>query len=148
MSTKRSEGRPGRQEADTSVKPERTPRRWLWFRHSRGGRPVALEEFKDLDANGRAGLTVLMQRYRDGETRRKDVDCLGDGIYELRHRVGNLRFRLLFVHWGPHLVALTAFKKDQAKTPPPDLANARGRAKRWVEVFGAKPPDSSDVKDL
>jgi phage-related protein len=102
-----------------------------------------LEEFKTLDVDGRAGLTKLMQRYRDRQTRAKDVDSLGDGIFELRHRVKHVRFRLLFMHWGPHLVALTAFQKDQRKTPKPDLDRAKVRAKRWVQVFGDKPPDPS-----
>ena len=44
---------------------------------------------------------------------------MGDGIFELRYRYGTDRFRLLFIHWGPHLVALTAFQKKQAKTPSP-----------------------------
>jgi phage-related protein len=114
----------------------------VWFRHDVGGRPIAREEFVALAIDGRAGLTKRMQRYRDGETRAKDVDALGDGIFELRHRVKNVRFRLLFMHWGRHLVALTAFQKDQPKTPKPDLDNAKRRAKRWVAVFGDKPPDA------
>jgi phage-related protein len=121
-------------------------RKWLWFRHDREGRRIALEEFRSLDVQGQAGLTTLMQRYRDGETRAKDVDCLGGGIFELRHRVRSLRFRLLFMQWGPHLVALTAFRKDQPKTPKPDLDKARDRAKRWFEVFGDKPSDTPEVR--
>jgi phage-related protein len=81
-----------------------------------------------------------MERYRDGQARRQDVKFLGDGIYELRYR-GTEQFRLLFMFWDPHLVALTAFQKKQAKTPKSDLDRARARAKRWLLTFGAKPDE-------
>jgi len=80
-----------------------------------------------------------MQRYRDGQTRRHDIDSMGDGIFELRYRHGTERFRLLFMYWGPQLLALTAFQKKQPKTPKVDLDRARARAKRWPQVFGAEP---------
>ena len=102
---------------------------------------MALEEFEALDVDGRAGLTKVMQRYRDGQSRRQDVDSMGDGVFELRYRHGTERFRLLFMFWGPHLVALAAFQKKQPKTPKPDLDRARARARRWREAFGAEPPE-------
>ena len=104
---------------------------------------MALDEFKALDVDGRAGLTKKMQRYRDGETRGRDVDSLGDGIFELRYRHSTDRFRLLFMLWGPHLVALTAFQKKQAKTPKADLDRARVRAKQWRRVFGIGPAETN-----
>lgn len=125
---------------------KRTPpseRRWIWFRSQSDGRSPALEEFRALDVNGRAGLTKKMQRYRDGQSRRQDVDHLGDGLYELRSRHGSDQFRLLFTFWGPHLVALTAFQKKQAKTPKVEHDRARGRARRWREVFGTEPPPAT-----
>ena len=85
-----------------------------------------------------------MQRYRDGLARRQDVDHLGDGIYELRYRHGNDQFRMLFIFWGPHLVALTAFQKKQAKTPKVDHDRAQGRAKRWREAYGTEPTPTSE----
>jgi phage-related protein len=100
---------------------------------------VAQEEFEALATYGRAGLAIRMQRYRDGQARRQDVDSIGDGIFELRYRHGSEQFRLLFMFWGPHLVALTAFQKKQAKTPKQDCDRAHDRARRWREVFGAEP---------
>lgn len=119
-------------------------RRWIWFRNQQDGRSAALEEFEALDVNGRAGLAKKMQRYRDGLARRQDVDHLGDGIYELRYRHGNDQFRMLFIFWGPHLVALTAFQKKQAKTPKVDHDRAQGRAKRWREAYGTEPTPTSE----
>lgn len=147
MSAKRSKRGSGQQEADPAVQSAQpVARNWIWFRYAQDGRWIGLEEFKGLDVLGRAGLAKRMQRYRDGQARAKDVDHLGDGIFELRHRVKNVRFRLLFIRWGPHLVALTAFQKDQPKTPKPDLDRARDRARRWVEVFGAEPADYTETR--
>jgi phage-related protein len=116
-------------------------RKWIWYRQELGARAIALEEFNALPTEGRAGLAVVMKRFKAGETRRKDVESLGDGILELRDRVGNNRFRLLFMSWGRHWVALTAFHKKDAKTPKTDLDKARERARCWRETFGQKPND-------
>lgn len=132
----------GRDVTGRKAKPEGAPpRRWIWFRSERGGRRVALEEFEALDVDGRAGLAAVMQRYRDGQSRRQDVDSMGRGIFELRYRRGTERFRLLFTFWGPHLLALTAFQKKQPKTPKPDLDRALDRAKRWRRTFGTEPTE-------
>ena len=84
-----------------------------------------------------------MQRYRDGQARRQDVDHLGDGIYELRYRHGSDQFRVLFMFWGPRLIVLTAFQKKQAKTPKIDHDRARTRAKHWRQAFGTDPPPTA-----
>ena len=104
---------------------------------------MAQEEFAALDVDGQAGLAKKMERYRDGQTRRQDVDSCGDGIYELRHRRGREQFRVLFMFWGPHLVALTALQKKATKLPKTDLGRARARAKHWRKTFGAKPSDTA-----
>lgn len=116
-------------------------RRWLWWRSEAGARPKAKEEFEGLPTQGRAGLAVRIDRYLKGETRFKDVDSLGDGLLELRYRFGNNHFRVLFILWGPHCVALIAFYKNQQSTPKADLDRARKRADSWRKVFGDEPQD-------
>jgi len=136
---KRSLRRP--RAAASPVQPEKppTPRSWLWFRNERDGRQIAREEFDDIPAKERAGLAKKIDRYLKGESRYKDVDSLGDGILEIRHRVGSNHFRVLFMLWGSHCVALTAFYKNQQATPKPDLERAKKRAARWKTLFGEKP---------
>jgi phage-related protein len=116
-------------------------RKWIWFRNERGGRLRAREEFESLPAVGQAGLAAKIQRYLAGQSRRNDVDSLGHGILELRHRSENLQFRVLFICWGRHCVGLTAFCKKQRTTPQVDLDRAKVRAKRWREVFGTEPSE-------
>src|SRR6266511_3674612 len=135
MSANRESGR--RPAPDRSVSPPR--RKWIWFRNARSGRPTAREEFDALPTVPRAGLAKRIDRYLGGESRFKDVDSLGDGILELRHRHLNNHYRVLFMHWGPHCVALTAFYKNQRKTPKNDVDRAKRRARRWREVFGDEP---------
>ena len=134
-------GRAGGSSADpgggSPAQPAR--RKWIWFRAEAGGRLLARDEFDALEVQGRAGLAKCIERYLAGESRRKDVDSLGDGLFELRYRHMNNHFRILFTLWGPHCVALTAFYKNQQKTPPGDLRRARRRADQWRETFGRKP---------
>jgi phage-related protein len=87
-----------------------------------GGRPKAKEEFEKLPKDGQAGLAALIERYLSGET-----------------RVSNNHFRVIFMHWGPDCVALTAFYKNQRQTPKKDLDRARTRASRWRVVYGKAP---------
>lgn len=120
-------------------KDDGSPKRWLFFRNQRDGRLKAKEELAALGEDAKAGLTLKMQRHARGESRRQDIDHLGGGIYEIRHRIGNNHYRVLFFQWGSYLVALTAFYKNQQATPKADLDRARTRAARWKEVFGKEP---------
>lgn len=138
MSRKRGASRGPKGDASP---PSPTERKWIWFRHERDGRRKAREEFDELNATARAGLAQRMKRYIEGEARPKDVLHLGDGIYEIRYRERNNPHRLLFMHWGPHCVALTAFHKKQQATPQQDLRKAKDRARRWREVYGDAPAD-------
>jgi phage-related protein len=140
MSTKR--GSQTGNSSSTQPQPKTTSpaaRPWLWFRSQPGGRSRAEEEFQSLPAVGRAELAAKIDRYRRGESRRREVDSLGDGILEIRHREQTVRFRILFMNWGPCSVGLTAFCKKEPKTPAADLDRAKTRAKRWKEVNGKEP---------
>lgn len=110
---------------------------WQFFRASADGREVFQKEFDKLPRDDRAALAVLMRRYLAGDLRGgDDIKPLRDGIYELRCRRGSVHYRVLFVRWGPHPVALTAFSKNQQRTPQPDVERAIARRKVWKEAFG------------
>lgn len=114
--------------------------KWLWWRSRPEGRSRAREEFESLPTSAQAGLSVKIGRFLDGTSRDREVDHLGDGIYEIRHRVGNNPYRVLFTGWGSDYVALTAFYKNQRKTSKQDLDRAKKRAVDWVDMFGESPP--------
>ena len=142
MSTRRggSGGSPRGPRPQLAADPPVT-RPWLWFRSQPGGRSRAEEEFLSLPAVGQAALAAKIERYRCGQSRRREVDVLGGGILEIRHREQTVRFRVLFMNWGRYCVGLTAFCKKEQKTPPVDLERARTRAKRWREAFGPEPDE-------
>lgn len=112
---------------------------WLWYRNGVDGRPRAREEFEDLPADARAKLAVTIARHLKGESRAKDVDHLGSGLYEIRVRHLNNQYRVLFIGWGPHRVGLTAFMKNQQATPKVFKQRAAKRAAQWLDDFGQTP---------
>jgi phage-related protein len=82
----------------------------------------------------------VVKRYLEGTNRRSDVDHLGDGLFELRTRVGSNHYRVIFFLWGDHCVALTAFYKNQQQTPSRLIQRAQDRRRSWLATFGRLPP--------
>jgi phage-related protein len=131
----------GHRRAQSSSRPQEGRPKWYWWRSEPEGRSRALEEFEDLPVQARAGLAVKIQRFLNGESRSKEVDYLVDEIYEIRHRVSNNPYRVLFFRWGQHYVGLTAFYKNQRKTSKQDLDRAKKRIMIWKDAFGREPSD-------
>jgi len=104
---------------------------WVWWPNAPGRRSASQEEFLKLPPRARGELVDRMVRFVEGRTRFKDVDDLGGGIKELRVRLGNNHFRVLFFIDGRTPVALTCFCKNQQATPPTDLNRATRRMKSY-----------------
>lgn len=58
------------------------------------------------------------------------VDSLGDGLWEVRSRLGNRIARVLFMFHEGVIVLLHGFIKKDRRTPAPDLRLARFRASK------------------
>lgn len=56
------------------------------------------------------------------------VDSLGDGLWEIRSRLGNRIARVLFMFHEGAIVLLHGFIKNNRRTPAPDLRLAGTRA--------------------
>lgn len=80
-----------------------------------------------------------MQQYLVGKLAAGDIKPIRDDILELRWRQGNNHFRILFFRWGKYPVALTAFYKNQQKTPKAKIETALDRQKAWKRTFGDTP---------
>lgn len=113
--------------------PKPTYEHWTWWPNEKGRRSAAQEEFKALPPKARGELLERMLRFEQGRTRANDVDNLGGGIKELRVRVGNNPYRVLFFIDGRTPVALTCFYKNQQRTSRKDLNRAR---KRMLSYLG------------
>ena len=72
-----------------------------------------------------------MDRASQGTARGGAIKNIGDGIYELKLRVGNDQYRLLYMEWDRYFVALTVFLKKTSKTPK---GLALKRQKRWNQL--------------
>ena len=112
----------------------------MWWSSSEGEREKAKEEFEDLPEDMQGRLLQAVGRYLGGATRRGDIDKLGGGIFEFRTHKANNEYRLLFFDWGHLVVGLTAFYKNQQRTPPKYLNRAKERRKRWLDTRGETPP--------
>jgi phage-related protein len=112
-----------------------------WWSSEPGARRKAEEEFRRLPDDMQGQLLGAIKRYMDDASRPGDTTKLDEHIWEWRAHKGNNHFRVLFFVWGHICVALTAFYKNQQKTPPEDLKRANDRRKRWVAARGAVPGD-------
>lgn len=109
---------------------------WEWWPNETGRRQRAEKEFFKLPEVVQGELLTRIKRLLDGETRRQDVDDLGDGIKELRYRTGNNHYRILFFIHGVVCVGLTCFYKNQQRTEKVDIERAK---KRRSEYLAARP---------
>lgn len=58
-------------------------------------------------------------------------------LWELRVKVGNNPYRVLFIYQGKrdqHCIALTAFFKNQERTSATDKERAKRRATLWLQL--------------
>ncbi|GAA3913741.1 type II toxin-antitoxin system RelE/ParE family toxin [Actinoplanes auranticolor] len=125
-------------EASDASPQVRQERKWIWYHPEQDGKP-AKKEFNSLPAAGKGRLLAVVKRYLEGASRRHDIDHLGSGMYEARTQVGNDHYRVLFFHWGPDCVALTAFYKNQRKTPKVEKERAESRRTQWEGQYGKHP---------
>lgn len=133
MATSKPRGSPAPAAPPTPAQPEK--RVWRWWQNEKDGPKRCLEEFSDLPLEARTELTDRIGRFLSRTTRSQDLTNLGGGISELRCRLGNNHYRILFACFGPYVVGLTAFYKNSQKVSANDLKRAKQRAARWNVVF-------------
>lgn len=121
---------------------------WKFFRASVDGRPVFKKEFDKLPDQARAALIVLMQRYLVGDLAAGSIKPIRGDILELRWHEANNHFRVLFFRWGQHPVALTAFYKNQQKTPKTKIETAPGPAENLEKSLRRHPTDLNNAQPL
>jgi len=68
------------------------------------------------------------------------VDNLGDGIWEVRSRLGNRIARTLFAVVDGEIILLHGFIKKQQKTPTDELDLAKKRKKLYLQNYEQKNP--------
>ena len=66
------------------------------------------------------------------------TDSLGDGIFELRTRLGTDIYRNIFIFKQQYIIILESFHKKSQKTPLQNIANAKAR-RRQIDVGSITP---------
>lgn len=100
-----------------------------------GKEPVA--EFLDsLDSKMNAKLIGLMELLEEKGTELREPYSapLGDGIFELRCKLGsNITRAMYFFFVEKRIVVTNGFVKKTQKTPPTEIKLAKDRRKDWIK---------------
>jgi phage-related protein len=64
------------------------------------------------------------------ELRRPHCDYLGDGVFELRARLGRVNYRILYFFFGQNVVGLAAGLTKEEEVPDQDIQRAVQRRRR------------------
>jgi len=106
-----------------------------FFKEDNGSVPCD-EWLRSLSREKQAKCYAALGRLRryGWELRRPHVENLGDGIWELRIRIENLQYRILYFFHGRRAVVLShgIVKKSNA-VPPVDIEKAKWRKVRFEE---------------
>lgn len=99
-----------------------------------GKEPVA--DFLDsLEPKMNAKLIGLLEilEEKGNELREPYSAPIGDGIFELRCKLGsNITRTLYFFYMGKHIVVTNGFVKKTQKTPPAEISLAKARREDWI----------------
>jgi len=68
------------------------------------------------------------------------VDNLGDGVWEIRSRLGNRIARTLFVVVDEEIVLLHGFFKKTQRTPAEELKLAKQRKHQYLQTYEKESP--------
>ncbi|HBG78279.1 MAG TPA: hypothetical protein DDW84_05455 [Phycisphaerales bacterium] len=67
------------------------------------------------------------------ELRRPDCDMLHHGIYELRARLGNVHYRILYAFCGRNIVLLSHGCTKTDRMPPKEIERAFDNLKKYLK---------------
>ena len=90
------------------------------------GTAPLLDWLDDLSDKAKDKCIAVIYRLADygNQLRRPDCDYLKDGIYELRARVGNVHYRVLYSFIGKQVVLLSHGCTKEKKVPEKEIRKA------------------------
>lgn len=107
------------------------------FRDRKGNTPL-LDWLDELPDKAVVKCRTLIERLEQegNKLRRPEADYLEDGIYELRAKLGRVRYRMLYFFFGTAAAVIThGFAKQQSKVPAREIT----RAQKARAAFVASP---------
>ena len=109
--------------------------RVVFYREADGSVPTQTW-LNRLNRRAKAKCRWLIERLQEQghELRRPQADFLRDDIYELRTRMGNVRYRILyFFHGNVAAVISHGITKKMAEVPPQEVERAIRRKKQFEQ---------------
>lgn len=122
--------------------------RLLFFRDADGSAPV-WEWLKDLRTRSPKAYAKCVVRIRrlvelGHELRRPEADLLRDGVYELRARLGNVNYRILYFFHGRNVAVLAHAITKENEIPAVEI----NRAVERKRIFAASPAAHTFIGDI
>ena len=107
----------------------------FFFRDEDGSVPVLdwLNSFRNRNERAYKKCFALIRLLEEFgyELRRPRADMLRDGVYELRTRVGNVNYRILYGFVGKDVALLAAGLTKEKKVPSSEIDAAIGRIEKY-----------------
>lgn len=116
----------------------------LEFYETEDGKEPVADFLDSLDQKMNAKLVGLMELLEEKGTELREPYSapLGEGIFELRCKLGsNITRALYFFYVGKHIVVTNGFVKKTQKTPPAEIKLAKDRRKDWLKRYQQKSDD-------
>lgn len=119
----------------------------LEFYETEDGKEPVADFLDSLDQKMNAKLVGLMELLEEKGTELREPYSapLGEGIFELRCKLGSNITRVLFFFYvGKHIVVTNGFVKKTQKTPPAEIKLAKDRRKDWLKRYQQKSDDREE----
>ncbi|MBQ9031177.1 MAG: type II toxin-antitoxin system RelE/ParE family toxin [Parasporobacterium sp.] len=113
------------------------------------GKEPVVEFLDSLEPKMNAKLIGLMELLEEKGTELRELYSapLGDGIFELRCKLGsNITRSLYFFFAGKRIVVTNGFVKKTNKTPPGEIKLAKERRQDWIRRHESDPAVSRRAK--
>ena len=111
------------------------------FYETQDGKQPVSDFLDSLDDKMAAKLVSLMEllEAKGPELRMPYSEYLGDGIFELRCKLGSdITRALYFFYIGKRIILTNGFVKKTPKTPPEEIALAKKRREVFIRSEGSK----------
>ena len=107
----------------------------LEFYETEDGKEPVAEFLDSLEPKMNAKLMELLEE-KGTELREPYSAPLGDGIFELRCKLGsNITRTLYFFYVGKRIIVTNGFVKKTQKTPSAEIKLAKDRRKDWISRY-------------
>ena len=113
----------------------------LTFYETEDGKQPVTDFLDSLEPKMTAKLIGLMELLEEKGTELREPysSSLGDGIFELRCKLGsNITRALYFFFVGKQIVVTNGFVKKTRKTPPKEIKIAKERREDWIQRYASK----------